>query len=62
MLGAGFVTKPTLDILSEAGIKVTVGTYCICLGQALCDDSSASCASLSPLCIHIYEALQLVTS
>lgn len=27
MLGAGFVTKPTLDILSEAGIKVTVGTY-----------------------------------
>jgi len=25
MLGAGFVTKPTLDILSEAGISVTVG-------------------------------------
>jgi hypothetical protein len=26
MLGAGFVTKPTLDILSESGIQVTVGT------------------------------------
>jgi hypothetical protein len=25
MLGAGFVTRPTLDILSEAGIQVTVG-------------------------------------
>lgn len=26
MLGAGFVTRPTLDVLSEAGIPVTVGT------------------------------------
>ena len=25
MLGAGFVTRPTLDILSEKGIEVTVG-------------------------------------
>lgn len=25
MLGAGFVTRPTLDILSESGISVTVG-------------------------------------
>ena len=25
MLGAGFVTRPTLDVLSDAGIKVTVG-------------------------------------
>ena len=25
LLGAGFVTKPTLDILSEAGVQVTVG-------------------------------------
>ena len=25
MLGAGFVTRPTLDILSESGIAVTVG-------------------------------------
>ena len=26
MLGAGFVTRPTLDILSDAGVHVTVGT------------------------------------
>lgn len=26
MLGAGFVTRPTLDILTQAGIPVTVGT------------------------------------
>jgi hypothetical protein len=26
MLGSGFVTRPTLDILSDAGIKVSVGT------------------------------------
>ena len=25
MLGAGFVTRPTLDILSDAGIEVSVG-------------------------------------
>lgn len=25
MLGAGFVTQPTLDVLSEAGIQVSVG-------------------------------------
>ena len=27
MLGAGFVTKPTLDILSDAGIEVSVGRF-----------------------------------
>lgn len=27
MLGAGFVTKPTLDILSQSGITVTVGMW-----------------------------------
>jgi hypothetical protein len=25
MLGSGFVTRPTLDILSDAGIEVSVG-------------------------------------
>lgn len=42
MLGAGFVTKPTLDILSEAGIKVTVGAYMQlgCLGQVFSSFSS----------------------
>lgn len=26
LLGAGFVTKPTVQILSDAGVEVTVGT------------------------------------
>ena len=26
LLGAGFVTKPTVQILSDAGVDVTVGT------------------------------------
>lgn len=26
MLGAGFVTKPTLDILAKSGVTVSVGT------------------------------------
>jgi hypothetical protein len=29
MLGAGFVTRPTLDILTESGIAVTVGMQSI---------------------------------
>jgi hypothetical protein len=28
MLGAGFVTRPTLDVLSDAGIEVSVGKIC----------------------------------
>lgn len=28
MLGAGFVTRPTLDILCQSGIPVTVGKLC----------------------------------
>ena len=27
LLGAGFVTKPTVEILANAGIEVTVGAY-----------------------------------
>ena len=26
LLGAGFVTKPTVEILANAGVEVTVGT------------------------------------
>ena len=26
MLGAGFVTKPTLEILAKSGVTVSVGT------------------------------------
>jgi hypothetical protein len=39
MLGAGFVTRPTLDILSDAGIQVTVGK-----------DSVAAYYQVSPVC------------
>jgi hypothetical protein len=28
MLGAGFVTRPTLDVLSDAGVQVSVGKFC----------------------------------
>ena len=35
MLGAGFVTRPTLDILSEAGIPVTVGMRRILLHDSV---------------------------
>jgi hypothetical protein len=31
LLGAGFVTKPTVDILAEAGVEVTVGAFDIAL-------------------------------
>lgn len=57
MLGAGFVTKPTLDILSDAGIKVTVGTYfcCICAKPPF--------NSFLPPAFHQHqEPFQLVTS
>jgi hypothetical protein len=39
LLGAGFVTKPTVDILAEAGVEVTVGTFDIALSsneQSVC--------------------------
>jgi len=29
MLGAGFVTRPTLDVLSDAGIEVSVGKLAV---------------------------------
>lgn len=35
MLGAGFVTRPTLDILSEAGIPVTVACRTLASAQSL---------------------------
>ncbi|KAI0449015.1 Apo Saccharopine reductase [Xylaria acuta] len=35
MLGAGFVTRPTLDILSDAGIKVTVACRTLETAQGL---------------------------
>ena len=35
MLGAGFVTRPTLDILSQSGVAVTVGMIFSPLDQLL---------------------------
>ncbi|RYP63883.1 hypothetical protein DL771_009058 [Monosporascus sp. 5C6A] len=49
MLGAGFVTKPTLDILSESGISVTVGMVLPSAGTVLHKqptDASAACRTL----------------
>lgn len=28
LLGAGFVTKPTVEILANAGVEVTIGELC----------------------------------
>ncbi|KAG6029589.1 Saccharopine dehydrogenase [NADP(+), L-glutamate-forming] [Claviceps citrina] len=39
MLGAGFVTKPTLDVLTEAGIPVTVACRTLKTAQALAGDN-----------------------
>lgn len=35
MLGAGFVTKPTLEILAKSGITVSVGMSSVTLGLAV---------------------------
>ena len=44
MLGAGFVTRPTLDILSDAGISVTVGKLPFTLSWLLLSLGKASIA------------------
>ena len=48
MLGAGFVTRPTLEILSEAGITVTVGTRRISLHDLVYLNLD-SCSMIDPL-------------
>lgn len=30
LLGSGFVTKPTVEVLTKADVHVTVGTYKFC--------------------------------
>ncbi|KAJ9155406.1 Saccharopine dehydrogenase-like protein [Pleurostoma richardsiae] len=49
MLGAGFVTKPTLDILSEAGIAVTVA----CRTLASAKQLSAGVAHTTPISLDV---------
>ncbi|KAK1754658.1 Saccharopine dehydrogenase [Echria macrotheca] len=49
MLGAGFVTRPTLDILSDAGIPVTVA----CRTLATAEKLSAGVASAKPISLDV---------
>lgn len=64
MLGAGFVTKPTLDILSDAGISVTVGTYRVFLPSLLSNPTSkqASKHARSLSCHELASRLTLLAA
>lgn len=55
MLGAGFVTKPTLDILSESGIAVTVA----CRGLDSAKKLSAGVKNASPISLDVNDAAAL---
>ncbi|KAJ4388729.1 saccharopine dehydrogenase (NADP+, L-glutamate-forming) [Gnomoniopsis smithogilvyi] len=55
MLGAGFVTKPTLDILSEAGIKVTVACRTLASAQKL----SVGVTNANPVALDVNDAAAL---
>ncbi|RYP63738.1 hypothetical protein DL769_006865 [Monosporascus sp. CRB-8-3] len=49
MLGAGFVTKPTLDILSESGISVTIACRTLESAKAL----SAGIKNATPIALDV---------
>ncbi|KAM0251908.1 hypothetical protein ACHAQJ_007970 [Trichoderma viride] len=55
MLGAGFVTRPTLDILAEAGIPVTVACRTIQTAQNL----SAGVKLATPISLDVTDAKAL---
>lgn len=55
MLGAGFVTKPTLDILSESGVQVTVACRTLQTAQHL----SAGVKSAQPQALDVNDAQAL---
>lgn len=55
MLGAGFVTKPTLDILSESGVQVTVACRTLLTAQQL----SAGVKSARPQALDVNDAQAL---
>ncbi|KAG6356835.1 hypothetical protein INS49_014709 [Diaporthe citri] len=55
MLGAGFVTKPTLDILSESGVQVTVACRTLLTAQQL----SAGVKSARPTALDVNDAQAL---
>lgn len=55
MLGAGFVTKPTLDILSESGVQVTVACRTLLTAQQL----SAGVTNARPQALDVNDAQAL---
>lgn len=55
MLGAGFVTRPTLDVLTDAGIPVTVGKS-LALSQLM---KSARSSNVSLACRTLKSAQEL---
>ncbi|KAI3392659.1 hypothetical protein diail_5340 [Diaporthe ilicicola] len=55
MLGAGFVTKPTLDILSESGVQVTVACRTLVTAQQL----SAGVKGANPTSLDVNDAQAL---
>ncbi|ROW06066.1 hypothetical protein VMCG_04524 [Cytospora schulzeri] len=55
MLGAGFVTKPTLDILSESGIAVSVA----CRTLASAEKLSAGVKNASPIALDVNDPAAL---
>ncbi|KAH8764971.1 putative saccharopine reductase [Diaporthe sp. PMI_573] len=55
MLGAGFVTKPTLDILSESGVQVTVACRTLLTAQQL----SAGVKNARPQALDVNDAQAL---
>jgi len=55
MLGAGFVTRPTLDVLSQSGIAVTVACRTLESAQAL----SKGVANTTPISLDVTDASAL---
>ncbi|KAK2602798.1 hypothetical protein N8I77_009303 [Diaporthe amygdali] len=55
MLGAGFVTKPTLDILSESGVQVTVACRTLVTAQNL----SVGVKNAQPTALDVNDAQAL---
>lgn len=49
MLGAGFVTRPTLDVLSEAGVSVTVA----CRTKASAEKLSEGVKNAHPISLDV---------
>lgn len=46
LLGSGFVAKPTLDILAQSGIQVTVGELLNWVIEGICTKGDIACRTL----------------